>query len=131
MPDLGARLQLLLGPTVPLPAPYSVVDALVSIEVTNRDVERDGFQMTFTLGKDSILDYGLLLNGYFDPPTRVIIVVIINALPQVALDCVLTSHQVIPTNKPGESKLVANGEETSLQLPLVEKSATWPTPPEC
>jgi len=49
MPDLGARLQLLIGPTVPLPAPFPVVNALVSIEVTNRDAERDGFQMTFTL----------------------------------------------------------------------------------
>src|SRR5260370_523673 len=130
MPDLGARLQLLLGPTVPLPAPYSVVDALVSIEVTNRDVERDGFQMTFTLGKDSILDYGLLLNGYFDPPTRVIIVVIINALPQVVIDGVITSHQVIPSNKPGEYKLVVTGEDISLQLDLEEKSATFPNQPD-
>jgi len=130
MPDLGVRLQLLMGPTVPLPAPYPVVDALVSIEVTNRDVERDGFQMTFTLGKDSVLDYGLLSNGYFDPPARVIVVVIINALPQVVIDGIITSHQVIPSNKPGESKLVVTGEDISLQLDLEEKSATFPNQPD-
>jgi hypothetical protein len=130
MPDLGLRLQLLIGPTVPLPAPFAVMDALANIEVTNRDLERDGFQMTFTLGKDSVLDYGLLLNGYFDPPARVIIVAIINALPQVVIDGLITSHQVIPSNKPGDSKLVVTGEDISLQLDLEEKSVTFPNQPD-
>jgi hypothetical protein len=29
MLDLGVRLQLLIGPTIPVPAPYDVVDALL------------------------------------------------------------------------------------------------------
>ena len=49
MPDLGVRLQLFIGPTVPLPAPYAVMDALIDLEVTNKDQERDGFQMKFSL----------------------------------------------------------------------------------
>jgi hypothetical protein len=130
MPDLGARLQLLIGPTVPLPVPYPVIDSLVSIEITNRDVERDGFQMTFALGKDSILDYGLLMSGLLDPPSRVIVIVIINALPQVVIDGVITSHQVVSTNKPGESKLTVTGEDISLQLDLEEKSVTYPNQPD-
>lgn len=130
MPDLGVRLQLLIGATVPLPAPYAVMDSLVSLEVNNRDQERDGFQMTFSLGKDSPLDYGLLQNGYFDPPTRVIIVVIIKALPQVLIDGLITSHQVIPSNRPGESRLVVTGEDISLKLDLEEKSATYPNQPD-
>jgi len=78
MPDLGVRLQLMIGATVPLPAPYAVVDALVSLEVTNRDHERDGFQMTFTIGKESPIDYGLILSGILDPPSRIIIAVFIS-----------------------------------------------------
>ena len=84
MPDLlGNRLQLAIGATLPLPVPYSVVDALISVEVTNRDRDRDGFQMTFSLGRDSLLDYGLLLSGLLNPPNRVIITVILGVLPQV------------------------------------------------
>jgi hypothetical protein len=130
MPDLGVRLQLLIGPTVPLPAPYPVMDALTSLTVTNRDTERDGFQMNFSLGKDSLVDYGLLLNGYFDPPNRVIIMVFIGVLPQVLIDGIITSHQVVPSNKPGESTLVVTGEDISLQLDLEEKSATYPNQPD-
>ena len=56
MPDLiglfGIRLQLLIGrPEVPQPAPYEVVDSLISVQVTNNDRERDGFQMEFSWGK--------------------------------------------------------------------------------
>lgn len=126
MPDLGVRLQLLIGPTVPLPAPYPVTDALIDLEITNKDRDRDGFQLKFSLGKDSLLDYGLLLNGYFDPPNRMIITVFIGVLPQVLIDGVITNHQVVPSNKPGESTLVVTGEDMSLQLDLEEKNATYP-----
>src|SRR5260370_669246 len=98
MPDLGVRLQLLIGPTVPLPAPFAVVDALVGLEVRNNESQRDGFQMTFSLGKDSLLNYGLLSSGLLAPPNRVIIVVLINALPQVLIDGIITNHQVAPSN---------------------------------
>src|SRR5881628_2101443 len=98
MADLGARLQLLIGPNTPLPAPYPVMDAFVSVEVTNRDHERDGFQMTFSLGKDSPLDYGLLSSGLLDPPNRVAIIVLIGGLPEVLINGVITNHQVMPSN---------------------------------
>ena len=130
MPDLGVRLQLFLGPTVPLPAPYAVVDSLVSLEVTNNDRERDGFQMDFTLGKDSLIDYGLLLSGIFDPPARVIIMVLINALPQVLIDGVITNHQIRPSNRPGESTLHVTGEDVSVMMDLEEKSTTYPNQPD-
>lgn len=130
MPDLGVRLQLFIGPTVPLPAPYPVIDALRSLEVTNRDRERDGFEMRFSLGKDSLLDYGLLLNGFFDPPNRVIIAVLIGVLPQVLIDGIITQHQVVPSNRPGESTLVVTGEDISLRLDLEEKNETYPNQPD-
>lgn len=126
MPDLGVRLQLMIGATVPLPAPYAVVDALVSLEVTNRDHERDGFQMTFTIGKESPIDYGLILSGILDPPSRIIITMVIGVLPQVLIDGIITSHQVMPSNRPGESRLVITGEDISLKLDLEEKSETYP-----
>ena len=63
MLDQGIRLFLMIGPTIPTPAPYPVMSAFVDLEVTNKDRERDGFQMNFTLGKGSLLDYDLLRDG--------------------------------------------------------------------
>ncbi|MFO7540427.1 MAG: hypothetical protein R6X32_20500 [Chloroflexota bacterium] len=126
MLDQGIRLQLLIGPTVPLPAPYPVMSAFVSLDVTNRDRERDGFQMTFTLGKNTPLGYGLLQSGIFKPGNRVIIGVVINVLPQVLIDGIITHHQVMPSNQAGESRLIVTGEDITLKLDLEEKSETFP-----
>ena len=130
MPDLGVRLQLLIGANLPTPAPPQVMDAFVSLEVTNNDRERDGFQLDLTLGKDSLLDYGLIANGFFDPPNRIVIVVLIGVLPEVLIDGIITSHQVVPSNKPGESTLVITGEDVSLMLDLDHRSNTHPNQPD-
>lgn len=126
MTDLGVRLQVLIGQTVPRPAPHGLVDALVSLEVTNRDQDFDGFKMTFTLGKDSASDYGLLRDGLLEPPNRVIIVAIIGVLPEVLIDGLITNHQVVPSNKPGESTLHVFGKDISLKLDLNEKNEMYP-----
>jgi len=129
MPDTNIRLQLLIGPTVPRPAPADVIEAISSLEVTNTDSGRDGFQMTFTLGKDVkdlLLDYSLLLQNFFEPPNRVIIIVYIGASrPQVLIDGIITSHQIAPSNTPGSSTLVITGEDISLQMDLEEKNETF------
>ncbi len=130
MPDLGVRLQLLIGANVPLPAPYEVMDSFISLEVRHNDRERDVFDMEFSLGKDSLLDYGLLLNGYFDPPNRIVIAVLMGVLPEVLMDGVITSHQVIPSNKPGESTLRITGEDISLRLDLDQASTTHANQPD-
>ena len=130
MPGLGVRLQLLIGPTVPVPAPYPVMDALTDLEVTNKDQDFDGFKMSFSLGKDSLLDYGLLLSGLLDPPSRVIVMVIIGVLPEVLIDGIITNHQVVPSNKPGESTLHVFGKDISLKLSLEEKNETYPNQPD-
>ena len=130
MPDLGVRLQLLIGANVPRPAPYEVMESFVSLEVRNNDRERDTFLMDFTLGKDSLIDYGLLLNGYFDPPNRIVIAVLMGVLPDVLIDGVITSHQVMPSNRPGESTLHITGEDISLMLDLDDRSETHPNQPD-
>ncbi|MDC8757007.1 phage late control D family protein [Janthinobacterium fluminis] len=130
MPSLGVRLQLLIGPTLPLPAPYPLMDALVSLEVTNRDQDFDGFKISFSLGKDALLDYGLLLSGLLDPPSRVIIMVFIGVMPQILIDGIITNHQVAPSNRPGESTLHVFGKDISVKLSLEEKNETYPNQPD-
>lgn len=119
---LGIRLILLVGNTVPLPASYAVTSALSRLEVTNDSDQGDGFQMTFTLGKDRVVDYGLLLDGTFDPFNRVIIGVLLGVTPEVLIDGIITHHQVTPSNDPGMSTLTVTGKDVSAMLDLEEKN---------
>jgi hypothetical protein len=119
------RLQILLGTTVPEPAPTQIIDALTSLEVRNTDSGRDGFQMTFSLGRNSLADYNLLLSGLLEPPSRVIIGVVVGVLPRVLVDGIITNHQVSPGSKPGEGSLVVTGEDISLKLDLDERKESY------
>ncbi|MFL5804527.1 MAG: hypothetical protein ACJ8CR_22625 [Roseiflexaceae bacterium] len=65
----GIHLTLLIGPAVPVPAPQFVIDALTSVQV-NHDKERSGFQLSFTVGKDSPLVTTMLPAGYLDDPEQ-------------------------------------------------------------
>lgn len=131
MPDLlgmlGIRLQLLLGrPDVPAPAPFEVVDALLGLQVKNNDRKRDGFQMDFNVGRDSLLEYGLLSSGVLDVSTRVIIVMIFGGLPQVLIDGIITDHQMRPSNEPGRSTLRVLGQDISIRLSFEDRNKTYP-----
>jgi len=125
MADQGVRLQLLLGPTLPVPAPGEVMNALVSIEVTNNDRERDGFQMTFDLDRSN-QEYTLLQSGLLEPQNRVLILVLMGARSYVLMDGIITRHQVVPGEQPGRSTLQITGEDISIKLDLEEKNATYP-----
>jgi hypothetical protein len=122
---LGVRLLLLVGRTVPLPAPAAVSNALVRAEVTNDSDHGDGFQMTFTLGKDTVVDYSLLQSGLLDPFNRVIIGVLIGALPEVLIDGIITHQQLQPSNEPGGSTLTVTGRDVSVMLNLEERNESY------
>ena len=120
---LGIRLVLLVGKSVPVLASYDVMNALVKAEVTNDAKTADGFQITFSLTK-GILDYNLL-DGTFDPGTRVIIGVILGVVPQVLIDGIITNHQIAPNNDPGMSTLTVTGSDLTVVLDYEEKNGKY------
>jgi hypothetical protein len=124
--DLGIRLQILVGPTLPLPAPLTVADAFVSATVRSQGAERDGFQLELSLTKDAVGDYPLFRLGLFDPPNRVVLVAWVGVAPTVLIDGVATDVQVAPGAQPGAAKMVVTGEDLSLLMDLEEKSAQFP-----
>lgn len=126
---LGIRLLLLIGKTIPLPAPANVTSALVKVEVTNDARSGDGFQMTFSLAK-GIVDYSLFRGGTFDPGTRVVIAVVLGVLPEVLIDGIITHHQVAPSNDPGMSTLTVTGSDVSIMLDLEEKNEKHANQPD-
>jgi hypothetical protein len=116
----GVHLTLMIGPAVPIPAPKVVMDALLSIEVTNGK-DKSGFQLTFGISKESTLLKTMLPAGYFDPmTTRVIIAVTMGGLPTVLMDGIVTRHELAPSNSPGQSTLTITGEDLSVLMDIVE-----------
>jgi hypothetical protein len=126
---LGIRLVLLVGKTIPLPASYEVMSSLGSVEVTNDAQGADGFQITFSLSK-GLLDFSLLLTGTFELGTRVVIGVVLGALPQVLIDGIITHHQVSTNNEPGMSTLTVTGTDVSVMLDLEEKNEKYENQPD-
>jgi hypothetical protein len=122
----GINLTLLIGPAVPIPAPQAVMDALTGIQV-NSGGERSGFQLVFSVGKNSSLLTTLLPVGYFDPMlTRVIIMVTINGIPNVLMDGIVIRQEMSPSSEPGQSKLTITGEDLSVLMDVVELKRPFP-----
>lgn len=116
-------LTLLAGPVEAVPVPKPVTDAFVSAEITESATGASGFQLTFTLADDSVLQTLLLLaSGAPIPVLRVILVVTFGGLPQAVMDGVIEHHEVVPGATSGSSKLVVSGHDLSALMGLVDLS---------
>ncbi|HSE20712.1 MAG TPA: hypothetical protein VLB68_03615 [Pyrinomonadaceae bacterium] len=125
----GVYLTLMIGPSVPIPAPLPVMEALKSVQV-NSSKDRTGFQLTFTMGKNSPLQLAMLPAGYFDPMiTRVVIIATMNGLPRVLMDGIVTRHELTPSNDPGQSTLTVTGEDLSVLMDVIEIKLLYPAMP--
>ena len=127
---LGIRLILWMGQNVPTPAPVELLSALTKVVVINDSENGDGFQLTFTLGKDKTGEYSLLRSTALDPFNRVIIGTILGVVPEVLIDGIITHHQVAPSNEPGMSTLTVIGKDVSVMLDLEEKNDKFENQPD-
>jgi hypothetical protein len=127
----GVHLSLLIGPLLPVPAPKSVVDALLSVKVTSGK-DKSGFQITFGVSRNSDLLTTLLPAGFFDPmTTRVIVIATVNGTPNVIMDGIITQQELAPSNEPGQSTLTITGEDLSVLMDVVDMSMMrYPAMPE-
>lgn len=126
----GVYLTLMMGPAVAVPVPKAVADALTAVQVTSASGARSGFQLTFTLAKDSPLTTTLIPAGFFDPLIRVIIVVTVGGQPHVIMDGLITQQQVAASNEPGQTTLTVTGEDVSRAMDLIDFTGfPWPAMP--
>lgn len=122
----NAILTLMIGPAVPVPAPLPVIEALQSVQVTSSR-DRSGFQLSFSVGKNSALQLALLPAGYLDPiVTRVVIMVTLNGIPNVIMDGFVTRQELQPSNEPGQSTLTVTGEDLTVVMDIVDKVVPYP-----
>ncbi len=127
----GMHLTLMIGPAVPVTAPQVVVDSLTDVQV-NSGGNKSGFQLTFSIGKNSPLLTTMLPAGYFDPIiTRVVIIVTVAGMPNVIMDGIVTRQEVSPGNEPGKSTLTVTGEDLSVLMDILEMPfMRYPAMPE-
>ena len=103
-------LSLLIGPVQPNPAPREVMESLVSASVQVSATGKSGFDLSFAVSKGSPLLTDLLPTGYFDPPTRVILVATMGSSATVLMDGVITFQEMVPSDEPGKAVLTAPGK---------------------
>lgn len=107
----GVHVTLMIGPGIASAVPESVLDALVSIEVTNasgNDVS--GFELSFTLANNSPLQTLFLLSGGTSVSLmRVVIAITVNGNTSVIMDGVMTDHEFAPGGADGYGTLRVKG----------------------
>jgi len=129
---LGVHLTLLIGPSIAIPAPLPITEALVGVEVTQNETGRSGFQLTFEVGRSGpfdLLDYNLLTNPLLRPFSRVAVMVRFNLTPTVLIDGFITQVQLTPSETPGASKLTVTGEDVSVMMDLRQTTFPYPAMP--
>ncbi|MGW3206862.1 hypothetical protein [Streptomyces sp. NPDC001135] len=118
----GITFTLMLGAVRVQPVPAQVAEALTEAQITVSAGQRSGFQLTFALDKDGVLNRQLLPGRALDPPNRMILVVHIDGVPTVLMDGVITRHDVTPSNDAARSTLTVTGVDVTQMMDLVDMS---------
>lgn len=115
----SVQLTLRLGPTIPVPAPVSLVEALQSVEVQQPHHGRAGFSLTFQSGRAglaALFDAPVVSHPLLQPDARVQVIVTLGARPRLVLDGVVTRHDHAPSNRPGASTFRVTGEDLGVLM---------------
>src|ERR1700736_2513618 len=102
----------MMGPIIPVTVPRVVLDSLASVEVKVEDVGQSGFQLVFSIDKQSPLQILFLLTGGMPLLfMRCILVATVNGQASVLIDGVVTNNQIAPGDKGSNSTLTITGKD--------------------
>jgi hypothetical protein len=103
----------MIGPIMPVVPPRVVMDSLESVQVTVNDIGTSGFQVDFSIDKQSPLQILFLLSGGQQQLLfmRVVIVATVNGIANVLMDGVITEQHIAPGDKGSNSTLRLIGED--------------------
>jgi hypothetical protein len=126
---LGVRLIVWAGP-VPVPTSSALLQAIESLEVERSADEQGGFQITLRAEKSVGGEYDLLINPQLAVGSRVVIGVLMGVVPEWLCDGVITHRELLPSDKPGQSRLRYHGRDLSSLLDLVDVVMSYPGCPD-
>ena len=126
---------MFIGPRLPIPppAPPKVIQAIKSIEITNSDEGRDGFEITFGAGRSGpadLFDYEIIKNPLIKKGNRVIMQAFMGFMPKVLIDGIITLRQFDTGSGPGQTTLKVTGEDIIHVMDRQEITAQWPQQPD-
>lgn len=108
----SVQMSLMMGPLIPMAVPRPVLDALAEVEVTVDDVGTSGFQLTFSVDKNTSQQVLLVLTGAAPGIfMRVVVVATVNGVPNVLVDGVVTNNHMAPGDKGSNSTITVTGED--------------------
>jgi hypothetical protein len=126
----SVRLLLWVGKVLPLPMPDWMTRSVKRVEVTQDADGPGGFQITFAIGRDLVpVEYTHLASLMLTPMTRVVIGVLVGAVPQILVDGVITRHDLQPSADPGTSTLTVTGRDLTQVMDLVERQISYANQP--
>jgi hypothetical protein len=122
-------LTLMIG-NLAEPAPRAVMEALTDVSVTigAGGSSPSGFDLKFATSKVSPIITQLLPSGYFDAPTRVVIVATLRGATTVLMDGVITQQEVVPSDEAGKSVLSLKGEDLTRMMDVIDFGSLIPYP---
>jgi hypothetical protein len=110
----SVQFTLMMGPVIAVPVPSTVLEALASVEVKVEDVGQSGFQLVFSVDKNSPLNLMFLLTGGMPLLfMRCILVATVNGVANVLIDGVITKNEIAPGDKGSNSTLTLFGKDLS------------------
>ena len=116
----GIYLTLMVGPGVPVPVPQDLVEALTDVQVQVPQHGPAGFELKFTVAKNSpLLTLFLLTGGSIPVPFRVVLVVTINGAAEVIADGIMTDHSVAPGSGGAPATLTVRGTDLTALMNLI------------
>jgi hypothetical protein len=126
----AVRLQLFMGPGIPIPAPRAVIDAVQEVKVESGSGEtQSGFELTFRLSNRSPLHTLFLLSGGSSFPIfRVVIAVTVGGETTVLMDGVMTHHEVRSDGGPTPT-MVVKGKDLTALMDIVPLDIPYPAMP--
>ncbi len=108
----SVQLTLMIGPVIPITPPRAVLDALSSVEVKVDDVGASGFQLVFSINKQSPLQILFLLTGGLPLLfMRCVLIATVNGVASVLIDGVVTNNEISPGDKGSDSTLTITGRD--------------------
>ncbi|MBI3900071.1 MAG: hypothetical protein HY308_17520 [Gammaproteobacteria bacterium] len=126
----GFYLTLMMGSFNASPVPRAVIDALTDVQVTSTVGSQGGFQLKFTMGKNSELAR-MHASGFFDPRQRVIIAVTVNGSTEVLMDGVITKQDWTPSNAAGKTTFSVTGLDLTALMDFIDFTGIpYPALPE-
>jgi hypothetical protein len=126
----GFYLTLMMGSFSASPVPQPVIDALTDVQVSSSVGGQSGFQLKFTVGKNSLVQQ-MIGAGGFDPRQRVIIAVTVNGSTEVLMDGIITKQDYTPSNVAGKSILTITGLDLTALMDFIDLTGIpYPALPE-